>query len=236
MFEIKARLIEKVKRTPTVTSFRFRPEEKINFTSGQFLEVIFDEQNRQNRFLNKYLSFSSSLDKDYFEVTKRISESQFSRYLVGLKEGDGILFKGPLGNCVFKEEYAKIGFLIGGIGITPVISILEYIANKGLSTDACLLYSNKTEEEIAFKPELDTWSKINPNIKVTHILSGCEPKDKKCFFGRIDKDFLLTHISDYQSRHFFIFGPPAMVQAMKELCYNNGCPENTVMTENFVGY
>ena len=63
----------------------------------------------------------------------------------------------PFGNCVFKDEYRKIGFLIGGIGITPVISIIEYIVDRSLATDVLLLYSNKTQEDIAFRRELDAW-------------------------------------------------------------------------------
>jgi len=165
------KFIEKIKRTETVRSFRFKSEQKVDFYPGQFLQVIFDEQNKNNRNLNKYLSFSSAPDKDYIEVTKRISDSEFSQRLLELKPGSRILMKAPMGTCIFKDEYEKIGFLIGGIGITPVISILEYIIDKGLATDVCLLYSNKTEDDIAFKPEIDNWSKNNSKIKVIYTVS-----------------------------------------------------------------
>ena len=82
--------------------------------------------------MNKYLSFSSSPTNDYIEVTKRLSDSVFSQKLKALKPSDEVLLKGPSGNCVLKEEYKKIGFLIGGIGITPVISMIEYIVDKKL--------------------------------------------------------------------------------------------------------
>ena len=237
--EERVKFIEKIKRTETVSSFRFKPEQKIDFSPGQFLQIIFDEQDKNNRNLNKYLSFSSAPGKDYIEVTKRISDSEFSQRLLELKPGSKILIKAPMGTCIFKDEYEKIGFLIGGIGITPVISILEYIIDKGLATDVCLLYSNRTEHDIAFKSEIDNWSKNNSRIKVIYTISDVcngEIKDKRCFLGRINKQLFMSKINNYNQRLFFIFGPPNMVTAMKNLCLETGCLEEMVKTENFVGY
>lgn len=233
---MKMRFTERIKRTSAVESFRFLPEEKIAFIPGQFLQVIFDEQNPDNKELNKYLSFSSAPGKDYIEVTKRLSESFFSQRLRGLKAGDEVYVRAPFGNCVFKDEYQKIGFLIGGIGITPVISILEYIVGKKLSTDAVLLYSNRTEADIAFRQELDYWQKSNKNIRVSYTITDCQPKDSSCEFGRIDKNLVLEKIKDYRERIFFIFGPPKMVEAMQALCIEIGCDGGNIKTENFVGY
>ncbi|MCK5706423.1 MAG: FAD-dependent oxidoreductase [Candidatus Aureabacteria bacterium] len=236
MIETKVRFSEKIDRTETTISFRFRPKEKFNFLPGQFLQVVFDEEERNNKKLNKYLSFSCAPDKDYIEVTKRISTSDFSKRLCSLIEGDEVLIKGPMGNCVLDEGSNKIGFLTGGIGITPIISMLEYIDIKGLQTDVILFYSNRIEQDIAFMEELNNWENNNKNIKVIYTVVDCEPKDKKCFFGMIDKDLVETHMSDYKDRIFFVFGPPAMVTAMKNICNEVGCIENTVKTENFVGY
>lgn len=236
MKEINVRFIERIKRTPTIDSFRFIPVEKIDFIPGQFSEIIFDENKRSNKELNKYLSFSSSPAKNYIEVTKRLSNSQFSQKLQGLTPGDEVLFKTPLGNCVFKNNYKKIGFLIGGIGITPVISIIGYIIDNNLNTDICLAYSNRTEEDIAFKKELDYWQKINKNIKVYYLVSDCRPKDSSCVFGRIDLDFLKSGYCDSKDRIFFIFGPPKMVEAMGGLCLEIGCNKENIKTENFIGY
>lgn len=233
---IKTIFSERIKRTPTIESFRFLPQEKLDFIPGQFLQIIFDEKNPQNKELNKYLSFSSSPAKDYIEVTKRLSESLFSQRLKNLKINDTILVKAPLGNCVFKEDNKKIAFLIGGIGVTPVISILEHIADKKLETDVLLLYSNKTEEEIAFKSELDPWQESNKNIKIIYLVTDCEPKSKNCLVGHIDKDLLAGKINDLNERVIFIFGPPKMVEAMKNLCLEISCREENIKTESFLGY
>ena len=236
MKEIQVTLSERIRRTSTIESFRFRPNEKIEFLPGQFLQLIFDEENRNNSNLNKFLSFSSAPGKEYFEVTKRISGSEFSKVLAKLKIGDRVLVKAPMGNCAFKDEYTKIGFLVGGIGITPAISILEYIMSKNLDTNVCLLYSNRTEEDIAFKAEIDSWSQQNSSINPVYIVTNCVPKDPKCFFGTIDQQFLRDNVCDPEQRIFFIFGAPAMVTKMKNICLDIGCIEDMVKVENFIGY
>ncbi len=235
MKEYRIKFSQRIKRTPEIESFRFLPEEKIAFLPGQFLEVIFD-RDHPNKGLNKYLSFSSSPTRDYIEVTKRLGASQFSIRLKELKVPDEILVKAALGGCVFKDEYKKISFLIGGIGITPVISILEYILDKKLDTDVCLLYSNCSEEEIAFKRELDEWARQNQRIKITYAVSDCQPKDSTCVFGRIDKNLVQQKVCDLSQRRVFIFGPPKMVEAMNNLCLDLGCDRGNIQTENFVGY
>ncbi|MBU1853314.1 MAG: FAD-dependent oxidoreductase [Candidatus Omnitrophica bacterium] len=236
MKDIKARLIERIKRVSTIESFRFKPKEKVDFLPGQFLHVIFDEGNQNNSELNKYLSFSSSPTKDYIEVTKRLSESAFSQKLRSLKVSDEILLKGPLGNCVLKEEYKKIGFLIGGIGITPVISMIEYIAHKRLDTDVILFYSNRKEDDIAFKEELKYWQSTNKNIRIFFTVTDAEPKDTNCIYGRISRELLIEKAQDIQERIFFIFGPPKMVEAMKNICLGLNCKQENVKMEKFIGY
>ena len=236
MKEIKGKLIEKIKRTDLVEGFRFILSDKIDFLPGQFMQVIFDEENRGNKELNKHLSFSCSPTKDYIEFTKKLSESKFSDKLRGLNVGDEVSFKLPMGKCVFEEKYKKIGFLIGGIGITPVISIIEYIVSKNLDTDVVLLYSNRTENDIAFKKELDDWQISNPNIKVVHVISDCKPSDDRCVHGTINKELMTKEIGDFHERMLFVFGPPGMVNTMKSLCVETGCNEKHVMIETFIGY
>jgi ferredoxin-NADP reductase len=236
MKEIKAKLIERIKRTRTVESFRFQLKEKAGFIPGQFLQVIFDEAKRENKDLNKYMSMSSSPTKGYVEVTKRISASAFSQKLLSLKPGDEVLLKLPMGNCIFDDTYKKIGFLIGGIGITPVISIIEYIIDKKLDTDLYLFYSNHTDEDIAFKKELDSWQSVDKNIKVFYTVTDCLPKDKTCLFGFIDKKLLQKKACDLTDRILYIYGPPAMVETMCHLSLELACKRENIKTEHFIGY
>ena len=117
-----------------------------------------------------------------------------------------------------------------------MISIIEDIVEKKLNIDVHLIYSNRTEEEIAFKKELDGWQAINSDIKVTHLISDYQPKDKTCVYGRIDKGLIKGRMPDLGERILFIFGPPKMVEAMKILSLELGASPENIKTEAFMGY
>ncbi len=235
MWQFESAVSEVIQRTPHIKSFRFpRPASGVDYLAGQFFFVTIKVHGQD---AVHHFSFSSSpTDQGYIEFTKRLSASNFSQKLRDLKPEDEVLLKAPLGNCVFKEEYQKIGFLIGGIGITPVVSIVEYIAGKKLNTDVLLFYSNRSEEETAFKQEFDAWQLQNKNIKVNYIVTEGEPKDKSCILGRLDKNLLADKAKDLAQRMVFIFGPPKMVEAMNALSLELGCLKENIKTENFIGY
>jgi len=235
MKEVYGTFTESIERTPSVKSFRFALDEKVTFIPGQFMQLIFNEASKADLTLNKYLSLSTSPDNDFIEVTKRISESVFSKKLTALKEGDRLLFQAPMGTCTFLDDYKKIAFLIGGIGITPVISILEYIEAKELDTDVCLLYSNRMPDDIAFKEELDRFSTL-PNVTIVYTVTGCDPQDNLCMKGFITKEMIVKMIPDWQERVMYVYGSPGMVKTMKSICTDLTCEPTHLKTENFMGY
>ena len=236
MKSIKAVFTGSVERAASIKSFRFSCAEKMDFLPGQFLKLIFDESVPEDDELNKYLSFSCSPHRDYVEVTKRITGSKFSSRLQSLKPGDKVTLWAPMGKCIFRPEYVRVGFIAGGIGITPVISIIDYLVHNRLHTDAVLFYSSRTQEEIAFKRELDEWRLENDRLKVYYTVTDCPPQDKTCFYGRIERAFVESREPGFKDRTVFVFGPPAMVNEMKGLCLQLGCPEGNLRTESFAGY
>lgn len=235
MQEIRGTFLRSLDRTKTVKSYRFSLDQKVSFLPGQFMQLIFDEGDKKNQELNKYLSLSTSPDNDFIEVTKRLSDSRFSQKLESLHEGDRLLFKAPMGTCVFDPQYQKIAFLIGGIGITPVISILEYIIQNDLDTHAILLYSNRYPDDVAFKDELDRCAQYK-NITVIYTFTDCEPSDNTCLSGVITKDIVTDMIPDWKERYLFVYGSPGMVGAMKGICTELTCDTSKIKTENFLGY
>lgn len=236
MTEFYATFQKSIMRTDNVASFRFHPEQPLDFAPGQFAQVIFDETARDNRTLNKYLSFSTRPGLDYFEVTKKLSGSDFSMRLRALKTGDRVLFKGPIGHCVLKETDGKVAFLIGGIGVTPARSMLEHIMARQWPTDVCLLYSNWTPRDITFKTDFDAWGRENAKIKIVHVLVEWKPEDKNCFSGLITETLVREQMPDFKERTIFIFGPPAMVTAMQDICTKLGIEKTRIKAETFVGY
>jgi len=83
---------------------------------------------------------------------------------------------------------------------------------------------------------LDGWQAANKNVKISYLVSECEPKDKTCYFGVINADVVKERICELHSRLMFIFGPPKMVEAMKQLSLELGLSKDNIRTEMFMGY
>ena len=227
------RVKEIIPRTYNVKSVRLEVGDIVDYKAGQFLCVTLKTEKECKR----YLSISSSpTETGYIEFTKKITESDFSQALVNLQPGDWLNIQYPLGNFTLKDGDSKIAFLSGGIGITPIRSICKYCVDKKLDIDIALIYANRSERDIVFKEDFQQMRKHYPKLKVVQVLS--EPSENiSCKAGRINSQIIKEEISDYLSRRFYLCGPPAMVEAMRNILTQElSLPKELVVTENFQGY
>ncbi|MFC1658546.1 ferredoxin--NADP reductase [Candidatus Omnitrophota bacterium] len=233
MAELEGKLLQVIQRTPNVKSFRVEAPERADFKAGQFLHVKLGEQKE----LRRYLSISNSpTEKGYIEFTKKITESNFSRMLDEARPGQRIRIEYPLGAFTFGGEYGKIAFLSGGIGITPIRSIIKFVIDKNLGTDMVLIYANRTIQDIVFKEDLDNMRGEYQKLKLAYVISQPEPQwtGEK---GRINAGIIRGQIPDYAERRFYICGPPAMVEAMKQIMLEElKLSKESIVQENFTGY
>ena len=129
--------------------------------------------------------------------------------------GDNFIVSGPYGEFIYEEKEKKIGLIAGGIGVTPFIGILQYLTDKGLDTQATLLYSGKTLPSTAFKEELAALCARNKNIEVVYTMTG--DSSYAGHQGRIDPTFIRTQVPDYQERTWYAAGSPTLVQSINRI-------------------
>jgi len=237
MPEFQTEVLDIIQRTHNVKSFRLKTEEGAEFTAGQWFLFTIDVGGRG---ATKPFSFSNSpTEKDYIEFTKRLTTSDFSQALDRLEIGSTAKIKMPYGSFTLQGDLGKIAFLSGGIGITPIRSICQYVADRALAIDIVLLYGNNEERDIVFREDLDKIQRENNNIRVVHTLI-CDPADKDGCIGRvglIDDSMIKDDIPDYGQRTFYVCGPPAMVSSMQDILKNKlHIKDNCIKLENFKGY
>lgn len=230
-------LAEVIDRTPSVKSFRFPIRAKgFRYRAGQFffITILVNGQRADHHF-----SFSSSpTEKGYMEFTKRITASDFSQTLAELRPGTWAHIKGPLGDFTLPAKPAKLSFLSGGIGITPLRGMMRYAVDKKLSHDIVLLYGNPNPAEIAFREELEAMQSLaNPCIRVEHVLSGPGvPEDWPGRTGFINSQVIKEAMPDYVDRLHYVSGPPKMVTALKDQLLALSVPESQIKVDSFTGY
>ena len=231
--EFETRVNEILRRADDVKSFRFRRPQGFDFDPGQFLyiTILIDGEKR-----SKHFSISSSpTERNFIELTKKITDHEFSTALDKLKVGDWAYIDGPYGEFTFKGEYPKIGMITGGIGITPLLSIIQYCTDTGIDSQITLLYGNRSEETIAFRKELSKLEQRNKSLKLLHILSR-PSADWKGRRGHIDLQLIREELPDYMERVFYVCGPPSLVTDLVDALNTLGVPAANIKTEDFLGY
>lgn len=152
----KARIKNVVDETPTIKTFTAVPEERIEFKTGQFVQVTVEGIGEA-----PFTPSSSPYVKDEMEITimrvGRVTEAIHS-----LKKGDEIGIRGPLGKGYPIEEFKGKEILIlgGGVGMAPLRSLLlTLIAQKENFKRIVLLYGARTPQDIVYKGQFDGWKK-----------------------------------------------------------------------------
>lgn len=232
MNEYTIKVIERIQRTPTAATLRMEKPDGFTFKSGQW--GYFTVEGDCGK-VSRSLSFSSSPTEPYLEFTKRISNSDFCQTIVQLQKGGEVSFKGPMGNLVYEGGLDQVTFLAGGIGITPIRSIMKHAVDKRIAGEKFLLYGNLNVEEIAFAEEIKRWEKEDPDLKVIHILKD-PPKGWGGFTGFINSSIIEASVPDLPGQTFYVSGPPPMVKAVAMCLDELGIHRDRVFEEELEGY
>jgi glycine betaine catabolism B len=228
-----------IRQTPDVQTFRFGPPGggplAFQQQPGQYL-VISPVINGK-RVNRPYTISSSPTQRDYCEITvKREEMGLVSRHLHDtLREGEVIDISAPAGNFIFDGTQATSVVLIaGGVGITPLMAIVRYLADKNWKGETYFVYSAKTPDDIIYRKELDELEAHFPNFHMHLTLSRAADSDWTGYKGRITAEFLTTCVPALSKRLVYVCGPDAMMAMTIHLLADLGVSAEHIKSEKFV--
>jgi predicted ferric reductase len=157
---------------------------------------------------------SSSMQNDVYEMAiKELGD--FTSKIKTIKPGTIAYLDGPYG--VFSiDDHPAPGyvFLAGGIGITPIISILRTMADRNDQRPVILIYGSKNWEDHTFREELDELKKLL-NLEVIHIMED-PPEGWEGETGFVTPQLLARHLPENRmDLEYFICGPALMMDAVE---------------------
>jgi ferredoxin-NADP reductase len=213
--------IEKV--THNVLRFTLNKSNEIKFVPGQAAEVAVDKDGWRNE--GNPFTFTSMPSEEHLEFTIKIypDHKGVTEELSKLEVGDNFILKDVFGAIKFK---GKGTFIAGGAGVTPFISILRDLNNKGELSGNRLIFANSKKEDIINQNEFE--SILGDDF--LNILSREEVKPYA--HGRIDLEYLkenITSLDDY----FYICGPETMMDAVEDSLKKLGVKDNQIVKEVF---
>jgi ferredoxin-NADP reductase len=221
-------LVKKKEEVPGVESFIFKPAEPLSWKAGQFLHYALPHAAPDDRGQDRWFTIASAPFETTPMITTRFAPekgSTFKRALASLAPGSAIEVGGPEGDFIVEDIAQEYVFIAGGIGITPIHSILKQAYHDGTKLHATLLYSNR-DANVPYKAELDTYATNNPNLVIHYITSP----------DRIDEASIRKFVPELDTPHFYVSGPEPMVKSLHDVITAMGVREDHIKLDDFPGY
>jgi len=209
------------------------------FRAGQHAHfILVDPPETDGEGYGRTLSFATSPNNQgSFMVATRMRDTAFKRALRAIPVGTRVKVSAPMGSFTLHRDSSKPAvFLAGGIGVTPISSIVNWATEERLPHNLYLFYSNRTPEETAFMDRFENWMRLNPNLKFIPTVTASRNGSWGGEFGRIDREMLVKYVPEIQGPFYYLAGPPGMVAAMRQLLDDMGVSEDSIKTEEFAGY
>ncbi len=226
------------RETDNVWNLNLVPQEGrsiFRYNPGQFIFVTLLRRHGHSREEHPFTISSSPADRSCLSITAKES-GDFTSTLGSTKPGDRAAVMGPFGRFSYTllPSCDKYVFIAGGIGITPLMSMLRDMYLLEIKKDILLIYGNRTENDIVFSAELREISESgsSPDLRIIHLLSRPEPSwtGEK---GHLDIDRLRKYVGDVSGKSFYVCGPPLMMNSAESILRQMGVRGSDIHMEKF---
>lgn len=225
-------------------AFTFEKPKDFRFRAGQHIRMtLINPSETDSEGDSRFFSLASTPQDKDLAVAMRMRDTAFKRILKNLPIGERVKIQmrldNPHGSFTLHEDSSKPAvFIIGGIGIVPVYSMIKDVIERKLPHKMFLFYSNRRPEDAPFLNELQNLAKQNPNLTLVTTMTEAEKSAKswKGETGKIDLSLIKKYVKDLKSPIYYISGLSDMVSAMKAMVIEAGVNEDNIHAEEFTGF
>ena len=213
-----------------ISTLKFERPEAYRFRPGQWFRLTVPTPDGP---LAETFSHCSAPSDPYLEMTPRLSGSAFKKALAALEPGEHAHIVGPGGRLRVADDLDRVAFLCGGVGITPVHSIMRDARARGHRfADALLLYGNRDDSCVPFLGEFEEMADAGLRVVVVYERPPAEWSGES---GFITAETVRRHVDVSDGRPIVVTGPPVMVAAMERVLYELEVPVGQRLVERFGG-
>jgi len=170
------------------------------------------------------------------QITLTIKESgDFTAGIAHVRPGDRATIHGPFGRFshTLHPDEGELVFIAGGVGITPLMSMLRYMRDRREPRSVLLVYASRSPADVIFRDELKVIAAGDfPALKVIHVLSD-PPASWIGETGRLDADRLARLCGGVEGRAFYLCCPPLMTASLIRGLQQMGVKPRHIYADHF---
>lgn len=205
--------------------------ERLDFQSGQYLNIVLPDGAR------RAFSFANPPhDNARIELhVRRIPGGRFTTQVFEtLREGDSLVFEGPIGRFTLRDGERPILFIAGATGFAPIKSIVEDAFHRGVQRPMWLYWGVRKKDDLYMADRAREWADAHPQFRFVPVLSD-EP-DEAAWSGRrgLVHEALLADHPDLTGYEVYACGSTRMVEAAVPDFIAHGLGEQYCFTDAFV--
>ncbi len=235
----------------SICSFYLAPQDGLTlapFQPGQFLTFQLDLPAPGDGTAStvRCYSLSDAPDPNHYRISvKRALAPAGSPHAPGkssnffhdrVEVGSVLKLRAPSGHFYVDRSDAPVVLIGGGIGITPMLSMLTACLRERPERDVWLFYGARNSREVAWRSQLETLARNHPNFHLQLCWSDPLPADVpgRDFHhsGHIDLELLRRRLP-LKPYHFYICGPTPMLQSLVPALEDWGVPDQRIHFEAF---
>jgi ferredoxin-NADP reductase len=240
MAEYRMTLVDRQQVASDTMAFWFEPDDgAFEFRAGQHVDLAFahPRQGFENDNFRTFSLASSPQEKKSIMIAMRMRKTIFKSALQTAALGTKFVVSHPRGSFTLHKDTSRPAvFLAGGIGITPIRSILQHAAQGRVEHKMYLFYSNRNVGDAAFMEDMESLGAQNRNLIFIPTLTGRTTLAWRFEKGHINHEMLKRYLVGLKGPVYYIAGPSGMVAAMTSLLNSSGVSEDDMKTEEFGDY
>lgn len=237
---------KKVKESDVITSFYLKPEDGkpiASYEAGQYITVWLDIPNEKYTHVRHY-SLSEAPGKDFYRISVKRENGRgdapsgiVSTYIHdSTQEGDVIKVSAPAGDFTIYTKDTPIVLISGGVGITPMISMLNTIVETQPKRKVTFIHAAINSQVHAMKEHIAALAKQYENVKSLVCYDSPTEQDRAEHNydreGFLNLEWLRSVIDDKQA-DFYVCGPLPFMKLVLHALKDIGIPDDRSHYESF---
>lgn len=159
-----------------------------------------------------------------------------SAYMFSLRTGDRVALAGPFGDFAIRQSARETVFIGGGAGMAPLRAMIHELLDEGSAAPVYFWYGARTVAEAPYLEEMLQLAQRHANFSWQLVVSNQPEGVEGALSGLVHeraRELLLGKRLDPTACEFYVCGPPAMLEAARQMLAELGVPPTQVSFDDF---